>query len=94
MDDYANSALYGDGANYAAMSADMLNGGAAADSQDWGAVLMSGIRGAAQAAVSASAGAKFQNGQLVTAASASAARANQTRTMLLIAAAVYFLVIR
>lgn len=89
-DDYATAAIYGDTPNNSQIPADMLNSGAAGDETDWGAVLAGGIRGAAQAAISASVGAKFADGQLVTASTATArAKAAQARTWLVIAVVAY-----
>lgn len=62
-DDYYNNAVYGytsDGT----LGADMLNPAQASDGNDWGSILASGIRGAAQGAIAARVSGAYQSGQL------------------------------
>lgn len=86
--DLANYSIFGNAANTSALPANMLNSNADG-STNWNAVLADGIRGAAQAAISASVGEKFQSGQLVSQAQATA-RSDQTRNLLVLGVLAYF----
>lgn len=86
--DLANYSIFGNQPNTSAIPSGMLNTNADG-STDWNAVLANGIRGAAQAAISASVGEKFESGQLVAQAQATA-RNVQTRNLLIVGALAYF----
>lgn len=86
--DLANYSIFGNAANTSAIPSNMLNTNADGTT-NWNAVLADGIRGAAQAAISASVGEKFADGQLVSQAQATA-RSNQTRNLLIVGVLAYF----
>ncbi len=90
MDDYQNVAIFGTGRCRSAISADMLNSANASDPKDWNAILAYGIRGAAQAAISASVGEKFADGQLVSNAKMTA-NSDQSKNILLVCILAFFL---
>jgi hypothetical protein len=65
MADLTKVALFGDDATaYRTLGANMLNPVAASGETDWGAILMNGIRGAAQGAIASQVQGAYSSGQL------------------------------
>lgn len=65
MADLTKVALFGDdAAAYQTLGANMLNPVAASGETDWGAILMNGIRGAAQGAIASQVQGAYASGQL------------------------------
>jgi hypothetical protein len=85
--DLANYSLFGDVQNTSAIPASVMSVNADGDT-DWNAVLASGIRGAAQAAIAASVGQKFADGQLVAQAQQKA-QSDQMRNLLIMGVIAY-----
>ena len=80
-------ALFGDdAAAYNTLGANMLNPVAASGETDWGAILMNGIRGAAQGAIASQVQGAYSSGQLQP---PPVARTNSLMPLLLIGGLLY-----
>jgi hypothetical protein len=95
MEDFQNAALFGGGSSYQTMGANMLNPGQATSEVDWGAVLMNGIRGAAQGAIASQVQGAYASGQLAMPTPAAIQQQQRSNmTMLLLLGAVAYFVTR
>lgn len=88
MSDYYNDAIYGYTSG-GTLGADMMNP-SAQGSTDWGAVLSSGIIGAAQGAIRARVNGAYESGQLQQAAVIQQRNNQQLLLFVVIGAALYF----
>jgi hypothetical protein len=90
MASLTQTALFGDDSMASGgMGADMLNPGSASGSTDWGAVLMNGIRGAAQGAIASQVQGAYTSGQLVPNAAFSNHASISPMTLLLLGVVLY-----
>lgn len=85
---YQADAIFGSQANTSAIPADLLNVNANGET-DWNSVIANGIRGAAQGAISALVGEKFQSGQLRDPATVQVTASNKMIQWLLIGGVAY-----